>query len=251
MAVLSGGAWSIIFALAAGVATIVGGMLVPERLGRKAQAHLIAFGAGYMLAAAFLSMMPESIKVLPTAPMWILVGYVLVHLFEHTFVPHFHFGEETHVEHFLDPRAATSALVGLALHSVFDGVAISAGFLVTPSLGLLIALAIILHKVPEGITVASVMIASGKKRSAGIGAATLLGVATVVGSLAALALSEHRAYALALSSGIAVYVAATDLLPEVNKQHEKEYAWSALGGLLLFVLVRWLSHLIGLDHDHG
>ena len=88
----------------------------------------------------------------------------LAHLFEHTFTTHFHFGEETHTEHHVSPAVSMSALVGLSLHAFFDGVAISSGFLVTPALGVLIALAVVLHKVPEGVTIASLMLAAGRTR---------------------------------------------------------------------------------------
>jgi hypothetical protein len=56
-----------------------------------------------MLAAAFLEMIPESLELLHSSPAFILGGYLLVHLFEHGFAPHFHFGEEVHTEELLDP----------------------------------------------------------------------------------------------------------------------------------------------------
>ena len=61
----------------------------------------------------------------------VLVGYFIVHFFEHTLAPHFHFGEETHVEHFVPDHAGISALLGLSIHTFFDGVAIASGFLVS------------------------------------------------------------------------------------------------------------------------
>lgn len=237
--------WTILFALLAAGATLLGGLIVlmPGEIGRKRLSHLIAFGAGYMLAAAFLSMLPESFELTPTAPMLILVGYVLAHLFEHTFTSHFHFGEETHTEHALAPGVGISALVGLALHSLFDGVAISSGFLVTPALGLVIALAVVLHKIPEGITIASVMLASGRSRNAARNATVLIALATIVGALAMMQLMAQRGPALAVSCGIAVYVAATDLIPELNQQREKSYSLSALAGVVLYFVLNRAFHM--------
>ncbi len=80
------------------------------------------------------------------------------------FTPHFHFGEETHR---LTPAAGVSALLGLTLHTFFDGVAIASGFLVSGQLGILLFLAVLLHKLPEGVTIASVMLAGGAEPRAG------------------------------------------------------------------------------------
>ena len=116
----------IVFSLLAAAATLAGGLAatIPGRLKPRHLSHLIAFGAGYILAAALVSLLPESLALIPTAPLWVLVGYALAHLFEHTFTTHFHFGEETHAEHVVAPRVSITALVGLTLHAFFDGVAI-------------------------------------------------------------------------------------------------------------------------------
>lgn len=223
-----------------------GTVVLPGPISRRPLGHLIAFGAGFMLGAAFVSMVPESLRLLPAAPFAILGGYALAHLFEHAFARHFHFGEETHTEHALRPGVSTTTLVGLALHALFDGVAISSGFLVTKALGVFIGLAVIFHKVPEGVTIASVMMAAGHSRRGAMYATGLLAAATVGGALVMHAAGELRGLGLALSSGIAVYVAATDLIPEVNQQHERTYSLSAGGGLVVYFLVDAFMHLIGI-----
>lgn len=242
--------WTAVFALIAALATLGGGLVatLPGRLSRTRLSHLIAFGAGYMLAAALVSLLPESLELLDQAPLWVLAGYVLAHLFEHTFTTHFHFGEETHTEHVVDPGVGTSALIGLALHAFFDGVAISSGFLVTPSLGVLIALAVILHKVPEGVTISSVMLASGRTRKNAREAAALLAVSTLLGAAAMAGLGETvKGIGLALSCGVALYVAATDLIPEINQHGDRAYSVSALLGVVLYFGVHALMGRVGIQ----
>ena len=124
--------------------------------------YFIGLGAGFMLAAMFLRILPESMALSPHAPALMLGGYFLVHFFEHTIAPHFHFGEETHGEVMMNPAVAWSALTGLTIHTFFDGVSIASGFLVSMSLGVLIFVAVALHKIPEGFTVASIALASGR-----------------------------------------------------------------------------------------
>jgi len=241
--------WTGLFALVAALATFAGGLAatIPGRLSRSRLSHLIAFGAGYILATALVSLLPESLRLLNDAPVYVLVGYVLAHLFEHTFTTHFHFGEETHHEHVVDPAVSMSALVGLVLHSFFDGVAIASGFLVTPALGVLIALAVILHKVPEGVTLASLMVAAGRSRRSARQGTGLLAVATLAGAgLMAFMGDGVKGAGLALSCGIALYVAATDLIPEFNQEGQAVYSLSALGGVVLYFVVHALGNHLGL-----
>ena len=88
-------------------------------------------------------------------------GYLSIQFFEHTLAPHFHFGAETHPESFMKPSAAYTAVGGLWIHTFFDGVSIASAFLVNFKVGLLVFIAILLHKMPEGFTVASIMLAIG------------------------------------------------------------------------------------------
>jgi len=241
--------WTALFAVIAALATFAGGFTAtfPGRLSRARLSHLIAFGAGYILAAALVSLLPESLRLFDDAPLYVLAGYILAHLFEHTFTSHFHFGEETHTEHMVDPAVSMNALVGLVLHSFFDGVAIASGFLVTPTLGVLIALAVILHKVPEGVTIASLMVASGRSIKSARQGAGLLAVATLAGATLMSFMGEGvKGVGLALSCGIALYVAATDLIPEVNQETSRVYSLSALGGVVLYFGIHAVSHRLGI-----
>ncbi len=172
-----------------------------------------------MLATALLEMMPESMKLdAKHAPLLVVAGYFLVHLFEHTVTPHFHFGEETHAEEFIAAHKGYSVLFGLAIHTFFDGIAIASGFLVSGWLGWVIFIAVFLHKIPEGFTAASVMIASGRSKQVAWIASAVLGAATVVGVLTMSVFSSAVSYGLPLSAGVTLYVAASDLMPEVNKE---------------------------------
>jgi len=141
-----------------------------------------------------------------------LLGYLLVHLSQHTATEHFHFGEETHAH--LSRMAGATALVGLLLHTFFDGVAIASGFAVSQELGILVFLAILLHKLPEGVTIASLQVAVGRTSRYALGSAAVLGAATIVGVLLTDTVAFLAAHGLALSAGVTIYVAASNLVPE-------------------------------------
>ena len=235
------------FATLAAAAEVAAAALVvtAHRKGLAPLRYFVAAGAGFMLAAAFVRMLPESAHV-PHAFFFVLAGYFGVHLFEHTVAPHFHFGEEVHPEALIDPAAGWLALFGLGVHTLFDGVAIAAGFMVGPALGALLSIAVFLHKVPEGVTIASVMLASGHSRAAAVGAGATLGVLTIAGALATgFVAAHHVGYALALSAGVTIYVAASDLIPEVNREGGAALGWTVFAGLLLFALADWLLAPLG------
>src|SRR5438876_3661650 len=229
------------FVAVAAVADFAGALLVTtvHQKGLAPLRYFVAGGAGFMLAAAFVRMLPESARV-PHAFLFVLVGYFGVHLFEHTVAPHFHFGEETHHAELLRPSAGYLAVLGLGVHTLFDGVAIAAGFMIGTTLGVLLFLAVLVHKLPEGFTVASIMLASGHSRARALGAAGLLSALTVVGALATAFVARHPVgYALALSAGVSIYVAASDLIPEVNREGGPALGWTVFGGLVLFAVADW------------
>src|SRR6185437_2864030 len=132
-----------------------------------------------------------------------------IHFFEHTITPHFHFGEETHADEFVARRKGLSVLLGLIIHTFFDGIAIASGFIVSDWLGWVIFLAIFLHKIPEGFTIASVMLASGQSRRTAWGASMLLGASTLAGVLTIAVFRHQVSYGLPLSAGVTIYVAAS------------------------------------------
>src|SRR5262249_56187834 len=102
-------------------------------------------------------------------------------------------------------------VVGMLVHSLFDGVAIGAGFLVSDSVGVLIFLAVLLHKIPDGFTISSIAITSGRSSRSALAAAASLGLSTLVGVLAVHLAGGSVSYALPVSTASAAFVAATDL----------------------------------------
>ena len=236
---------SLLLGTLAAVADIVGGVLLVQRnWTTRYLRYAIALGSGFMMAVAILDMMPESLKFSAVwAPALILAGYCVIHLLEHTITPHFHYGEETHAHEFLHRRTGWSVLLGLAAHSFFDGVAIASGFVLSNRLGWVIFVAIILHKVPEGFTIASVMLASGQTRRTAVISATALALATIAGVLIIGFLPSWVEAGLPLSAGVAIYVAATDLVPEVNREPGIRMALVFFLGVGIFALVRILAPL--------
>ena len=238
---------AVLIGLTAAAANVVGGLLIVQRQwSRDYLKYFIALGAGFMLATALIEMIPESLRLRAGVSQAIfgdvslvftlvLAGYFLVHFFEHTVAPHFHFGEETHHEEMSHAHAGYAALLGLVIHTFFDGVAVASGLLVSAWLGVVIFLAIFLHKLPEGFTVASLMLASGQSRRMAFLSSAILGGATLAGVGLMFWLRGAVKDALPLSAGVTLYVAASDLIPEVNREPGPGMALLVFLGVAIFL----------------
>jgi len=232
---------SIVLGFTAALANAFGGaIIVHKHWERRYLRYFVALSSGFMLATVLKEVVPESLKLNPErGPIYILAGYLIVHFFEHTLASHFHFGEETHHDEFVDAHRTYSVLLGLVIHTFFDGIAITSGFLVSARLGWLIFLAVFLHKIPEGFAVASVMLAAGRSRAAAWGASGLLGLSTFAGVLTMVLLRTTVSAGLPLAAGVTTYVAASDLIPEVNREPGIRMALLVfVGAGVLFVLER-------------
>ncbi len=232
---------SYLLGLTAALANTFGGLVIVQcHWERRYLRYFMALGAGFMLATALAEMVPASMELRgEAAGLLVLAGYLIVHFFEHTITPHFHFGEETHEAEFLQPHKSYSVLAGLLIHTFFDGIAIASGFLVSNWLGWIIFMAVFLHKIPEGSTVASVMLASGRSHMIAWSSSVLLGAATLLGVLTMSVARQAVSIGLPLSAGVTIYVAASDLIPEVNREPGIKMALVVFLGVgLLFVLDR-------------
>lgn len=233
-----------VLGLVAAAGNLLGGyFVVRKEWPRQYLQYFLALGAGYMLAVVFVEILPESVQLAgPDAFLYVLIGFFLIHLFEHTIAPHFHFGEETHHEEFAHSHARKTVLLGLGIHAFFDGVAIAAGFLISTWLGAVIFVAVFLHKLPEGFTVASMVLASGQSRRNAIRAAATLGGSTLLGVALTSILQGQLQHALPLAGGVTLYVAGTDLLPEINRQPNWRMALLVFSGVaILLILQRFLG----------
>ena len=235
---------SLVLGLTAAAANVFGGaILVQRNWDRRYLKYFMAVGAGFMLATSMLEMVPRSLALNgEKGALLVLVGYFLIHFFEHAVTPHFHFGEETHHDE-VGGHRTMSVLVGLLIHTFFDGIAIASGFLVSRYLGWIIFVAVFLHKIPEGFTITSVFLASGSSRAKSWGASVLLGAGTFAGVLV-MALTRHAVdIGLPISAGVTIYVAASDLIPEVNREQGVAMPLLVFAGVALMKCLDLAFHL--------
>lgn len=229
----------------ASLATLLGGWGVVRFLHGRAQFMRLLSGvaAGYLLSVTVVRIIPECLE----APggeanaLWVLGGYLLVHVMEHGITLHFHYGEETHTDG--SPLSGVLALVGLSLHSLMDGVAIAAALSTHSNLGPLVVLGILFHRIPEGGTIASIFLVRGFGNRGAMMAAGTLALAALLGSVGQATLNLPTGPILGLTAGLALYVASSDLLPEVQKVSGFRGTVALLAGVGIFLIsARLLPH---------
>lgn len=254
----------LIFGLLTASANVLGGLILfPQGIHKKLKTvlrYILALGAGFMLSVVFIEVLPEvvelwqkkensySAETLVFPMILLLAGYLLTQFFEHTIAPHIHLGEEMHSDHLISTRSAYTAVGGLLIHTFFDGVSIAAAAQVDFKVGFLVFLAILLHKFPEGFTIASMILAAGKGRKQALIGTALVGATTLLGVLLFYFVGSYIgftvAYALPLASGVTLYVAASDLIPEVNHHGGKSplVSLSVFAGVALFFILHFALH---------
>ncbi len=240
---------SYLLAPLAALATLLGGWLVVGFL-QHGKHHVMrmlsGLAAGYLVSVSLARVLPEALMHGgERMALWALGGFFIVHVIEHGISPHFHYGEEEH-SHPGGAFTGILALVGLSLHSFMDGMAITAAMKAHSSLGMLVFFGVLLHRIPEGGTIASIFLARGFGARGAIRAAGTLAGAALLGSIAPAYFHLPLGPVLGLTAGLGLYVACSDLLPEVQKEKGWKSTLSLLGGIGIFVLTAFL-----VPHDHG
>ncbi|HET9010736.1 MAG TPA: ZIP family metal transporter [Gemmatimonadaceae bacterium] len=231
----------IVYALAAASANLVGALAVTSRARWSVRAldGMLAFAAGFMISVGLIDLLPEALaRGGRSAAVVALGGYLAVHLTQHVIGTHFHFGEETHR---VSEAVSLAALVGLLLHTFVDGVAVASGLEVGGAVGALVFLAVILHKVPEGLAISSLFLAAGQGRRRALLAAGALGLATIAGLLLTDHVAALRDHGLALAAGVTLYVGMSNLVPEFRARGGWHLPLAFVGGTATYFLARSIA----------
>ena len=231
MVVTSSLSWVLFFSLLGSVLSVVAAatyLLLPERIREKSPDYLLSFAIGMLLGAGFLHLLPEAIAqsgddihgLMATALAAILVFFVLEKglVWRHH---HHHDGHADGCEHIPGPAGAL-ILIGDSVHNFLDGVLIAAAFLHDASLGVVTALAVIAHEVPQELGDFAILIHSGYSRMRAFVFNLLTSFAMIAGALLAwFALSELTGlipYLLTFTAASFIYVAVSDLMPALNRR---------------------------------
>lgn len=253
----------IVFTLIGSVISLAGGILLLLRPKFTENiSHLLAsFAAGALLATAFFDLLPEAVEEsahlgveVGQLFIWTLVGILFFFLFERT-VHWFHHHQHEHEKENAEPIIAL-IVVGDTIHNFIDGIVIAATFLVSIPLGIITALAVGAHEIPQEIGDFGVLLKKGMKPKKVIMVNIVSALTALLGAVLTFFIGE-RIEGLALiflpiTAGFFIYIALSDLVPEIHHENRKGFAVKESLMLILGVVVVYFVinavHSLGL-HD--
>lgn len=183
--------------------------------------YFVSFAVGALLASAFLDLIPESISRWGVGS----VTYVLVGIISFFVIERFLYFYHCHKRKCPIHTFTYMNLFGDALHNIVDGMLIAASFLTSVSLGMITSLAVVIHEIPQEFSDFSILLYGGFKKRKALLYNFLISLASFAGALFVYFLSELRGIELFLipfGAGGFIYLAATDLLPELHKTEKEE-----------------------------
>lgn len=226
-----------LLAFATFLSTLIGGLLILKF--KKHLHYFFAFSAGSIIAVSFLDLLPESLKIGDSSGisvrtlMLVIVGsFFLYSLVEKYFATHCL--EENSHAHIMGPIGASS----LIIHSFLDGAAIGIAFQASFSAGLIVALAVIMHDMTDGINTVVVMLKNRQTAKKAVLFLLMDAFAPVAGLMVTSLIvipESFLAYLLAFFVGEFLYIGAATLLPETKEHHSKKIALAMLLGILLII----------------
>jgi ZIP family zinc transporter len=215
---------ALLFTSLAMVSTLTGGYLA---IAARRRMHLLmGVGAGVLLGAVFFDLLPESLAVARDHG-WsfrivlgaVVAGFLLFYLAERLLV--LHSCAEEDCDNQVHRHLGRMSVIGLIVHSTLDGAAIGAASLVNWQTGLLVAMAVIVHDVSDGLNTILLVTRGEKASRSDLLFLFLDAFAPIVGALLALVFlpPPHALVAfLAFASGFFLYTATSDLLPEAHRR---------------------------------
>lgn len=251
----------IFYSLVGGVFSLIGGIILiaSEKRAQKLANLATPFAAGALLSAAFIDILPEAAHSgeIKTALIFTVVGILIFFILER-FLRWFHHHRNQN-DNSADPTALL-IITGDAIHNFIDGIAIAAGFLVSPSTGIVVTLAVAVHEIPQEIGDFGLLLHKGMKRSNVVIANVFSALATTVAAIIFFNVGQSVELPLDIVLGIVagffIYIAVSDIIPDIHKKEGKSFAGIQTLMLIIGVIVvgfstSYLHQFIDQDsHNH-
>jgi len=253
-------AWIVLLTAAGGVLSALAAstfLLASERVRVRVLPHLVSFATGALLSAALLGLLPHAIEGAGLASAHIigitlLCGLLIFFVLEklvlwrhcHQELCEGHLPHDAHEQR--DAASASLILIGDGFHNLLDGVLIAAAFMTDLHLGVVTALAVMAHEIPQEVGDLALLLHGGMSRGRALTLNLLTSLTSIVGGvLAYLALGEALQllpYALALAASSFLYVAVADLIPGLHRRIDPGSSGKQLLFILLGVVMVYISH---------
>ncbi len=241
----------LLFSLIGGVVSLFAAILLinNRKTADGLAKYATPFAAGVLLAAAFTDLLPEALHESTSEPrsvlLWALIGMLAFFMLER-FLRFFHH----HHEHGKEKASNSLVIIGDTLHNALDGIAIGAAFLIDTPTGIVATLAVAAHEIPQEIGDFGLLLKNGMEKSRVIIVNIVSALATTVTALLTFGLGDGDKFPvpalLAITAGFFVYIAASDIIPEIHEttvKNKKDIRpWLLLLGSLFIVVFSPIAH---------
>lgn len=214
--------------------------LLHHDLTHRALYRLMAFGASVLITTALIELIPEAMELAGNqAGLGMLAAFLLIFVLETVTVPH----SGHQIEHEEHANAlGLVAFISIGFHNLLDGLILGAGFVSSVTLGAITLVAVLVHQVPVGLSVASILLGARYSRRRTWLLSLMLATAVPLGTLLALTtLTRMPDLALGMMLGFAagsfIHIGATDILPHVHEERDRLSIVVVFGGSALMLLI--------------
>lgn len=237
------------------LAALIGGLIIlsKEKLSVKISHFLSSFAAGILLGTAFFDLLPEAIhegeELGIDALFWTLIGIIVFFLIERS-IHWFHHHDDYHGHLKESKTTIPLIIIGDTLHNFIDGIIIAATFMTNPQLGIVTTLAVFAHELPQEVGDFSLLLHKGLKRKKIIMVNIFSAAVAFIGAIATYLLGNmiegYVPILLAITAGFFIYIATSDLIPEIHHENRKGFAVIESILLIMGIAVMWLvASLLG------
>lgn len=211
----------IIASIIGSVIALVGGLILlwKKNFAKKISLFLVSFAAGSLLGAAFFHLIPEALHEAEDTHslfLWVVGGILVLFLFE-KLLKWYHCHNRGTCEYH---TFSSAILFGDGVHNFIDGIVIALSFSLGTEVGIATTIAVFLHEIPQEIGDFGVLLHAGWEKKkiilANLGTALMTIVGAVIGYFALPYISPILPYIIGFSAGTFIYIAVSDLMPEVR-----------------------------------
>jgi zinc transporter ZupT len=231
--------------LTAAAASSIGGLLLCLRAwSQEALFAMISAGGGLLLAITLLDLLPHTVAAEEHVLMpFVLLGFASLFVLE-LIGP----GGST-----IGPSSLIGVFSGFMFHAFVEGVSLMASFRLDAKLGMSVLLALVLHKIPDGVTIGSILLAVTNSRKKAFGGAAALGIATLAGAFSMGVVEQHlppvwAPVTIALTTGVFLYVSASHLVPLIQHTKRLKLGVYFFAAVLAYMLLSTFLHMDGHAH---
>jgi ZIP family zinc transporter/zinc and cadmium transporter len=235
----------IVYSLIAASASMLGSLIliIFHKWSEKNSLLIINFSAGIMLTLAFCHLIPEGIELNSKTMVYTLIGFSIMFFLQ--FVVLFH---PCHDQECLNTKHThIVSITGLSLHSILDGLIIAVGFEANSKLGILTTLAILLHKLPDGITISGILLHDGAPKKKVFNISLINACFTPIGTIFGMFLLKNISAStlgalLGITAGSFIFLSASDLIPETHKCKNRITAFMLFAGIIFILAAEYFMH---------